>query len=313
MSVVTADWAMKYILPGEFLRAHDGGWEWDHDDSGDRAVLIDPLTGEETYFTGIACAWNPDEVINSYEIYSDGTRAGQKVKFHHNGRVKRMDCSDGTMYEFHESGTLQRVVFTCGWTQGARRRFDNAGQVVEEWSYGEDWGDYLDRVARRPRSAREIEPLVLPAEYVVAHGQDVGCLGVVGSEGQVPTDRVWSGLAFSRHDNGSVAGYEFRVRGTPVGRWARFRPDGTLWQVGGAMGGLDGASYEFYASGGLARVSLWCRGKPIGFRELDESGQMVNQQVATTWDTWGAYLDWAVSHVANPAPIRGLECLPLHK
>jgi len=292
VSAITAAGVQKFILPEEYLRAHDGDWEWDTDDSGDRAVLVDSISSEEVFFTGLACAWNLDGSIATYAIYADGTLTGQQVSYHHNRTVERIRHFDGTRLEFSESGSLREIAFICTGTLGASRRFDDTGLVVENSSY-EDWSNCLDRAVRRFKTSTMADFLVLPPEYVMTHGQDISRLGLTEPGDEFPGEQRQTGLVFARHPDGSLAGYEFRVNGDPVGRWAHFYPDGTLRKVGGSMGGLDGTCHEFSTSGSLAQVSLWCRGKPVAFRKLDELGQVVAEQTGMTWDTWDAYLDWA--------------------
>ena len=287
--MVTVQDVSRWLLPDEFLRANDGGYEWDRDDSGDRAVLIDPETEDETYFTGLAVSWRHDDEkdLGSYQFYVEGIGAGQDVdfSFSRKGAIASIGNTDGTRYTFYDSGRLREVAFTCRGTWGARRSFDEECRVVDSASgaYGQDWGRYLDSVSRSYRSDVERQ-LVLPVDYVVSHGQDVSSLG--GAEG-------WSGLGFARYADGAVAGYEFRVEGELVGQLVRWWADGTLRLVGSAMGGRDGTWYEYRESGRLERVSLWCRGKPVVARSWDEDGRVVDEQVAMTWDTWDAYLDWA--------------------
>ncbi len=287
--MITAQDVRKWLLPDEFLRANDGGWEWDRDDSGDRAVLIDPETEDETYFTGLAVSWRHEgeNDLSSYQFYVDGIGTGQAVNFslYRTGVFASIRNSDGTRYRFHDSGQLREVAFMCRDARGGRRAFDEDGQVVESGlgSFGRNWSRYLDAASDSYRSDHR-QQLVLPCEYVVAHGRDVGSFGEGGQ---------WSGLGFGRYPDSAVAGYEFRVGGELVGQLVRWWPDGTLRLVGSAMGGRDGTWYEYFESGHLERVSLWCRGKPVAARSWDEDGRVVDEQVAMTWDTWDAYLDWA--------------------
>ncbi|MDR3069122.1 MAG: hypothetical protein LBU50_06435 [Cellulomonas sp.] len=259
------------------------------DDSGDRAVLIDPTTGDETLFTGLSCVWNGDGSIGSYEVYVDGIGVGQWVDFHLGGGVKRIRNSDGTFYEFYESGALERVAHYCAGSVGAWRRFAEDGQVLENQmgSRGGDLSGYLHMGVGRFPSAERAKRLVFPDEYVVNHGQDVGSL-----DAAVAQD--WSGLAFARHGDGSLAGYEFRVRGVVVGQWVRFFPGGAVEQLGGAMGARDGTCWEFYPSGAQRRVSSWCMGQLVAVRELDEDQNVTDEQGLVVWDSWDGYLDWAV-------------------
>lgn len=281
--MITADSVKRFTLPEEFLRVHDGGWEWDLDESGDRAVLVDPATRGEAFFTGLAYA------TSVYEIYVDGTNAGQQVEFYSGGRVKKIRNSDGTFYEFYESGALRQVRHVCAGVIGAWRRFAEDGQVLENrvGTFGVDLCDYLRMGAQAFSSAARAQESVLPDEYVVAHGQDVGSF-------DAPAAQDWSGLAFSRHGDGSLAGYEFRVAGAVVGQWVRFCPGGAVEQLGSAMGVRDGTCWEFYPSGGLRRVSSWCVGQLVAERELDEGGDVAGERGPVVWDSWDGYLDWAV-------------------
>jgi len=139
--MITADNFSNSLLSLEYLKQHafdascldlDGNY-------GDYRVLCDPDTGEETLFTGLTYSLISDSTLYGYTLYVNGARQGQYVRFHLSGKLKivsnqRNNSSDGTRYEFYESGALRSItIYVSGLCLGGRA-YDEDGSVSSEWA-----------------------------------------------------------------------------------------------------------------------------------------------------------------------------------
>jgi len=139
--MITADKFSRSLLSWEYLKHHafDASYLDPDSNYGDFHVLRDPETGEETPFTGLTYSLIDDDTLYGYTLYVNGARQGQYVRFYLSGRLKTLgsqtnNSSDGTWYEFYESGSLQSIKFyTLGQCLGGRK-YDEDGSLTTQWA-----------------------------------------------------------------------------------------------------------------------------------------------------------------------------------
>lgn len=168
-------------------------------------------------------------------------------------------------------------------------------------------------------SSNSFADYVLPLDYLRKYGvydtldfDATGDRRVVTDPGTGSVKR-FTGLEFFEpdpddHING--ISYEFCIDGTGQGPVVRFHTNGRIQVYSYYVFGPEGTRYEFYETGKLYRISLFCSGNWVARREFDEDGNMTFEELGMTYSDFSEHLDSAyrkVSFSHSSCPLGGLQ------